>query len=344
MSSSRARNRRAFTLIELLVVIAIIAVLIGLLLPAVQKVREAAARTTCANNLKQIALAAHGYESANGALPPGYFGNSTDRNYGETGYSSTNATYVGTLAVILPHLEQSALYSQIPSILFTDGTYPSGGLPGWWSLAQSWAAAQVSVKTYLCPSDPQSRPQATFAYWLFAQSDATGAASVGFASWPTDYNMAKTNYAPVGGACGNRASTSSASFGPNANLAKYAGIFYDRSKTTFTSITDGTSNTLMFGEGMAGPGAAPTYQWQWMSQGPIPTLLGLSNNQLSTNVMYRFGSRHTGVSQFCLADGSVRALTSGTSNPAPPAPTDWWTFQQMAGRADGDVLSSSLIN
>src|SRR5437762_2202913 len=100
------KRRDAFTLIELLVVIAIIAVLIGPLLPAVQKVREAAARMTCSNNLKQLGLAAQNYESANRVLPPGYLG-----SYPDIGSPSlTNCQMVGVLAFLLPYIEQDNAY------------------------------------------------------------------------------------------------------------------------------------------------------------------------------------------------------------------------------------------
>src|SRR3982750_2406398 len=100
-----SRARQGFTLIELLVVIAIIAILIGLLVPAVQKVREAAARTQCANNMKQIALATHNYHDVNKKLPPGYVGPAVN----EGNNAGSAWSYFGTLPFLLSYLEQDPL-------------------------------------------------------------------------------------------------------------------------------------------------------------------------------------------------------------------------------------------
>src|SRR5438874_13265355 len=114
----RPTRRSAFTLIELLVVIAIVAVLIGLLLPAVQKVREASARTRCQNNLKQIGVALHNYASANGVLPPGFSGPKA------IGYDGPDGTCVGVLTYLLPYMEQDAIYRAFSQLVVTMNPVP----------------------------------------------------------------------------------------------------------------------------------------------------------------------------------------------------------------------------
>src|SRR5438876_3904847 len=147
-------RRAAFTLVELLVVMAIIAVLIGLLLPAVQKVREAAARIKCSNNLKQIGLAAHNYESAYLKLPPGYIGSNPNVDYplpghlSENGVSGPNAHWTGSLVLLLPYYEQDNIYRQLRTM--TDSSYHGA----WWETNPDWTLAHGKIPLLLCPSDP----------------------------------------------------------------------------------------------------------------------------------------------------------------------------------------------
>src|SRR5580704_5070764 len=201
-------RRNAFTLIELLVVVAIIAILIGLLLPAVQKLREAAARTKCTNNLKQIGLGLHNYHDANRSLPPGYI--ATNPN------AATNETQPGWgwSAYLLPYIEQGSLYSALNLALPVENNSGSSNA----------ANAANIVKMYLCPSD--SVPDAPIAV-------------VNYLAPTTTILMAgPSSYA----ACvGNDACDV-------FDMHPLNGVFYCNSQTQLSDIIDGTSTTIMVGE------------------------------------------------------------------------------------------------
>src|SRR5262245_35552495 len=212
MRCSSQRGRRGFTLIELLVVIAIIAILIGLLLPAVQKVREAAARMSCTNNLKQIGLACHNYHDTNQVLPPARV--------------DDGATWA---VFILPYIEQENIHRQF------DYLKP-------WPDQAAVAALQVPVKTFICPSRRQSM--------LSTQGDAGAGISGWLPYAPADFVKRNIHVpGPVAdyAACVHHqdagASVSDGSTtGATTILANPGDRFPSRN---LLSITDGTSNTFL---------------------------------------------------------------------------------------------------
>jgi prepilin-type N-terminal cleavage/methylation domain-containing protein len=322
----RSRDRCAFTLIELLVVIAIIAVLIGLLLPAVQKVREAAARMSCQNNLKQLGTAAHNYASTHGRLPPGYLGEFPDRG-AEATYSQQ---YLGLLVYLLPYVEQDNVYQRLITGLPSDYLRPERVYPGWWNFAGPWSVRNTRIKTFLCPSDDPYQAPIAFAAASTYRVPGGWRYEVAFFGEPSiDRELGRTNYVGVAG------------FGGISTGSDWvAGLFVNRSNNRLEQLTvaDGSSNTLLFGEYLADADHGPRqYSASWIGCGTVPTAWGLPTGNDSG--YWHFSSHHTGIVQFCFGDGSVRALRKGPTSGRP-----WVTYIFASAWQDGQVIDLSQIS
>ncbi len=326
-------KKRGFTLIELLVVIAIIAVLIALLLPAVQQAREAARRSTCKNNIKQIGLALHNYHETYGLFPSH---SSTDGgNHGNTMWVK-----------ILPFMDQAPLYNQVSAFDMGSGT-------------QYWlGSANTNTVNLLRPIARATRLEVL----RCPSSDLAKTLTDGSINQWITYTM-------ISGSV-DHSSKDAAASAPNAGIYSAGGCFSGNMRVTFAHITDGSSNTMMIGEQSgyltknednrtAVPGSGmwmgtknsrvPTGNGTWSStgthssgvssqdmrcynlttvrQGPNPPVT--ANWQLASSCNTPIASAHTGGAHLLLGDGAVRFVSANV---------DLTTFKRLADRNDGNVV------
>ncbi len=338
---------RGFTLVELLVVIAIIGILVGLLLPAVQAAREAARRMQCTNNLKQLGLAVHNFESAMKKLPTGYLGSPGDVVYTTTPSATSGVQWVGHLVMLFPYMEQAQLYQPWADwrnldpnakptgitandgekfLFWTSGTTGYDGNPA--TINTLWDFQQYRVGSLLCPTDDAYSNTAATMMILHTWSPAgsTGG-TVGGSGYglPFGATMGRTNYLGNAGRLGKTLSSA---------WNRWTGPFGNRTTTKIAEMTDGTTNVYLFGEATgvwtdATKAIGRTWSYGW-TIGPMPTAWGLGG--ADPYRYYKFNSRHAGgIVNFAMGDGSVRTVSSSINNTA---------YQHTSAMQDGNVVAS----
>lgn len=343
-------QRRGFTLIELLVVIAIIAVLIALLLPAVQQAREAARRTQCKNNVKQLGLALHNYHDTFLTFPPGYV---------YSNWTTTNAGFSWSV-FLLPYIDQSPLYNTLNA---------NTGYGGASATAVSVGNNFGSILTaFRCPSDSGSANlSGTTTFANTARSNYVGV----FGNLPLEDNAGLTANASYNAAPAVAVFPAAV---PSTTLANSTGVttigsFFTNSKNNIRNYTDGTTNTIIVGERRVGyiagtsgnyvggsaswaglPGnAAPSAKAAAAGLSPVALMLGTTYSKLNAQSTFDsrsdvypgtatlsdyaatdgFGSYHVGGGHFLLADGSVKFLNDNI---------DFATYQKLSVIADGNTV------
>ncbi len=350
MSQAPARRRAAgFTLIELLVVIAIIAILVALLLPAVQQAREAARRSSCKNNLKQLGLAVHNYHDTFRVLPPGWIAQNLQTANGRGNWAWS--------AFLLPYVEQGPLFDTLDvgdtrlSDVITNGIANAND-PGYIGL-------QTPISVFRCPSDlgPATNDQRPLRATNNAGSSATDVALSSYVAMNSTASMA-TDRGP-GESCN----------GTGGALAKEAdGMFFRNSNLAFKDVTDGLSNTIMFIErayqypnqlapdGIGRSFSANVFGLRGNPNSdatPLADIIGcmefgiLWQGNSTANEPRTLSSQHRGGLQVTLGDGSVRFISENihmrrNSGPActsggAPKPVDS-VLEYMASIDDGNPV------
>ncbi len=300
-----------FTLIELLVVIAIIAVLVALLLPAVQQAREAARRSQCKNNLKQLGLALHNYEETHRALPPG----------------QVDATQLGWHVSILPYIEQQALFNQFSfaSGAFNGGTNKEG--------PNKLIHGLTPISTYLCPTSPS----------IFT-THGSSTLGDGRLTYTTHYYG---NIGPLGDKVGGGTYACDARYN---KMHSNSGFFASSVSRQLKDCTDGLSNTILVGEISRDNGSFAAWPRGLEIAGaksvafPIntaaefggngyisagTTIPGCSGKTVVAFTRVSFSSFHTGGAQFLMGDGSIRFISENI---------DFLTYKSTASTNEGEAI------
>ena len=363
----KLKNHTGFTLVELLVVIAIIGILIGLLLPAVQSVREAARRTQCLNNLKQIGLAAHNFESARGELPSALLterGNPTRDEMVDARLGAHQQT--GALVLMMPFLELQNLADQFDPLAFnkrleaidggyanrkTDGSIAGGinnFLQGMNDPLKPGVGAGVrygvgrQIETFVCPSDSGFDAFGFLLAPVYGIEGTVPGPGIGY--WASSLNQLAqfglTNYVPnIGAICMMKEVTPELD---SQGFSGHYGPMRNRDSDAIDRIVDGSSNTFLFGENVGrnteNDVETAHQRWSWVMSGfsaGRPNYYEQVDDNFGSfkkSVDYQFGSAHPSTVGMAMCDGSVKSFSREGS-------ADNALMQALSGVADGGLTN-----